>query len=549
MKTRSITLIAALLFVLLVFAVACGPATPVVEEPTEPAAPPTEVEATEAEPVVTEVEATEPEPTATEEEAPEAEAPSEVVILFDGSDPATLDPVYDTTATSTNMYDNLFDTLVHRANDLSIVPGIAESWENVSELVWEFNIREGVQFHNGETLDANDVAFTLNLILDPETESRWGPHLADLESAELVDDYTVRVTTKQPYAPLLARMTAVWILPDEYYQEVGSDEFGVNPVGSGPYEFVEWVRDDHLTMTANENYWRGRPSIDTAIWRLVADPLTRVAALRAGEADIIYHTPVQEVESLDSAPDIRVESVPSARVMFAGFDTFEPPFDDVRVRQAMNYAVDKEAIIENILDGWGFQTASVGGFASFGYDHSIEPYPYDPERAMELLEEAGYPNGFEADWQGTRGRYASDVEIQEAIAGYLEAVGVIVNQNLTDVGTFFDGWVNDQYEGFWFFGLGDPLMDLEYVINGTVYSGGRGWYYNSPQTDELIEATKVEFDPDVREEFFSELLQILHEEAPWIFLWNEVSHWGVNDALDWQANSAEDVWLFDASFK
>jgi peptide/nickel transport system substrate-binding protein len=518
-----------MLAVLLIGVVAgCAPAT------EAPAGPTPEAAATEAEPAETEE---------------VVEVPDEIVILFDGSDPATLDPIYDTTATSTNMYDNLFDTLIHRANDGSIGPGIAESWGTVSDTVWEFKIRQGVQFHNGETLDASDVAFTLGLIIDPETESRWGPHLADLESVELVDEATVRVTTKQPYAPLLARMTAVWILPEEYYLEVGSEAFGTEPIGSGAYEFVEWVRDDHLTMVANENYWRGRPSITTAIWRLVADPLTRVAALRAGEADIIFHTPESEVEGLNSDPNIRVENVPSARVMFAGFDTFEPPFDDVRVRQALNYAVDKEAIIENILGGWAFQTASVGGVASFGYDDSIEPYPYDPEMALELLADAGYPDGFEAEWHGTRGRYASDVEIQEAIAGYLEAVGVIVNLNLTDVGTFFDGWVNDQYTAFWFFGLGDPLLDLEYVINGTVYSAGRGWYYNSPETDELIAASKAEFDPERRQEIFSELLRILHEEAPWIFLWNEVSHWGVDAQLQWQPNADEDVWLFDASFE
>jgi peptide/nickel transport system substrate-binding protein len=534
MHTNKAIRLMVLAVLLLGTAAGCAPATEGPPGPEEPAAPtsiPTEPDE---------------EPAPPEEQA---EVPDEIVVLFDGSDPGTLDPIYDTTATSTNIYDNLFDTLIHRANDGSVEPGIAESWENPSDTVWEFKIREGVQFHNGETLDATDVAFTLGLIIDPETESRWGPHLADLESVELVDETTVRVTTKQPYAPLLARMTAVWILPDEYYQEVGGEEFGVNPVGSGAYEFVEWVRDDHLTMVANEDYWRGAPSIGTAIWRLVADPLTRVAALRAGEADIIFHTPVSEVEGLNSDPNIRVESVPSARVMFAGFDTFEPPFDDVRVRQALNYAVDKEAIIENILGGWAFQTASVGGVASFGYDESIEPYPYDPEMALELLADAGYPNGFEADWHGTRGRYASDVEIQEAIAGYLEAVGVIVNLNLTDVGTFFDGWVNDQYTAFWFFGLGDPLLDLEYVINGTVYTGGRGWYYNSPETDELIAASKAEFDPEARAAIFSELLNILHEEAPWIFLWNEVSHWGVDAQLQWQPNADEDVWLFDASFE
>jgi peptide/nickel transport system substrate-binding protein len=339
------------------------------------------------------------------------------------------------------------------------------------------------------------------------------------------------------------------MLPPQYFQQVGSDGFGKKPIGTGPYKLVEWVQNDHITMTANPDYWGGAPKITNVQWKLVNDALTRVQALKAGQADLVYQVAPAQVNDLNSSTTSKAVGWPSSRVMVAGFNTFVKPFDDVRVRQALNYAVDKQTILKTVLSGHGQQINSAGSPALFGYDPSLDPYPYDPVKAKQLLTAAGYPNGFATEWYGTQGRYEADVEIQQAIAGYLEAVGVTTKMTLTDVGTFFNAWLAKSYQAIWFFGQGNTILDEDEFLNGMLYSKGRGWYYSTPATDAMIEAARTETDPAKRLALYKPLMQKLHDDAPWIFLWAQEDYWGVSNRLNWTPDTNGDIWLPDASFK
>lgn len=480
-----------------------------------------------------------------------AAASNTISILYSGSEPKSFDPNFDTLSTSTNMYDNIFDKLaIRNSHTGKIDPGLAVSWKAISATVWDFKLRRGVKFTNGEPFNASSVTFTIGLILDPNTKSLITPFVAPyVKRVAAVNAYDVRIYTNGPYAALPNRLLSVWMLPPKYYQSQGAANFAQHPIGTGPYAFVDWVKGDHITMTANNKYWRGKPKIGGIVWKLVNDASTRVAALQTGQADIAYQVPVANIATLQNGSSTHISNMISARVMIAGFNAFQKPFDDIRVRQALNYAVDKKAIVNSILGGMGRLVASTGSPSEFGYDPKIKPYPYNPTKAKQLLAEAGYPNGFTTTWDGTAGRYQNDVDIEQAIAGYLGAVGVKVKMNLTDVGTFFNAWLAKKYNGLWFFGQGDPLLDEDYMLESMVYGPGRGWYYSSGQSDAMITAAAQQTDPVKRQKQYGALLQYMHDQAPWIFLWNDVTHWGVSNRINWHSDASDDVWVYSASWR
>lgn len=479
-----------------------------------------------------------------------AQSNNTITILYSGSEPASFDPNYSTLATSTNMYDNIFDKLdIRNAHTGKVDPALAVSWKAISPTVWDIQLRKGVKFTDGEPFNASSVVFTFGLALNPATKSLITPFISPyIASVKAVNAYDVRISTIGPYAPLPSRLLSIWMLPPKYYQTYGAANFAQHPVGTGPYKLVSWIQGDQITMTANNSYWRGKPPIGGIIWKLVNDASTRVAALEAGQADIAYQVPVQDLAALQSNPNTKVANMVSARVMIAGFNAFQPPFNNVLVRQALNYAVDKKAIIDSILGGYGRQVGSTGSPSEFGYDSKIKPYPYDPTKAKQLLAEAGYPNGFTTTWDGTAGRYQSDVQVEQAIAGYLAAVGVKVTMNLTDVGTFFNAWLAKKYNGIWFFGQGDPLLDEDYMLESMVYGPGRGWYYSSPQSDALIHQAAQETDPAARLKTYANVLQYMHTQAPWIFLWNDTTHWGLSRRINWHSDASDDLWVYSASW-
>lgn len=308
----------------------------------------------------------------------------------------TFDPAMFRSRDTEAVLRNIFDSLVFRTHEGRVIPWLAHTWRAVDDLTFEFELVEGVTFHNGEALTAEDVVFTFERILTEggvggQTSPRAGL-LGPIDRVEAVDDYTVRLHYRETFPQGLLEQALVHfqIVPRDHVEAVGVDEFARNPVGSGPFSFASGTIDSQVTLRRNPDYWNGAPQLETLVFRMMPEPSTRVAALLSGEVQVIQEVPGDLVERIDSAPGVSVHTAPGTRAYLIELNVSKPPFDDVRVRQALNYAIDWDNILTNIYRGYGERLAT--GFlpSGFGFDPDLEPYPYDPDRARELLREAGY---------------------------------------------------------------------------------------------------------------------------------------------------------------
>ena len=473
-------------------------------------------------------------------------APAQTVTLAQGVDPESLDPATDTLITSVSVMMNIYDSLVWRDGDGNLIPGLAESWEFPSETQMVLQLREGVTFHNGEPFDADDVVFSYNRLFDKENPS---PLLRSLkgfvDSVDKIDDFTIRVNMPAPRATVVPTLIRVPILPSETFAEIGAQAFGVNPVGTGPFKFVRWDANQQIVLARNDDYWRGRPDVGEFIVRIIPEDFARFASLKNGEVDIITNLTSERVQEIEGDPNLKWGGVHSARNMFVGMQTKEPPFDDLRVRQAMNYAVDVDALIEVLMGGHAFSNASVCTQTLFGAVE-VEPFGYDPEKARMLLAEAGYPDGFETTMIGPVGRYTKDKEMQEAIAGMLSEVGVTVTHIQPEWAQFIQQWLAEEYP-MYYIGTGNQVLDcdqhLGYRIDGARYNR----YYNSAEIDALIVQEISEFDVEKRKAILADIQHRLRDDTPWIFLFDLEDLYGMTARVDWSPRSDEMVWAFDVS--
>src|SRR3990170_1118003 len=331
--------------------------------------------------------------------------------------PENLDPTMNLSSIRAMVGVSMFDSLVGRDADNRIVPQLAESWKLLDDLTWQFKLRKGVAFHNGEPFNAAAVRFTIERVLDPNQKSPNRANIAEITKVEVLDDSTVNLITKQPYAVLLNRLLDFPILPPRYTAEKGNAAVALRPVGTGPFRFVELVKDDRLVVEAFDRHWRGSPKIRRIVFKPIPEPFTRAAALRNNEVDLVTTLPPNLARELAPVAGIRVHSVPSTWIIYLGLNAFKKPLSDVRVRQALNYATDVNAIIKNVLDGNGRRLEGPFTPQMFGYDATVKGYAHDPARAKRLLAEAGYPDGVEVTLEAPAGRYQGDKEIARPWAG------------------------------------------------------------------------------------------------------------------------------------
>ncbi|HSE95062.1 MAG TPA: ABC transporter substrate-binding protein, partial [Methylomirabilota bacterium] len=380
-----------------------------------------------------------------------AAQPAGRVVIAQGVDPTTLDPQNHEETPAYNVLLNLYDTLLFRDRDLKIIPWLAESWRVVNPTTWEFKIRRGVKFHNGEEVDADAVKFSLERIINPELKLRQTPNFTLVDKIEATDKFTVRITTKKPF-PTLENQLALRgaIVPPKYFREKDMAHLARNPVGSGPYKFVKWTKDEAITLEANEQWWGGAPKVKTLVIRPIPEHTTRVAALQAGEADIVTNVPPHLIKQVEDNAKLYISKAPSVRTIFLWIYThkydrdnklvgpYDGPTKDKRVRQAMNYAVNVDEIIKTVLEGNGIRTATPLSSKHFGFDPSIQPYRQDVAKAKQLLADAGFPNGIDLVLNSPDGRYLKDKEVSEAIGGQLTKAGIRTTVRTHEWGTYLN---------------------------------------------------------------------------------------------------------------
>jgi len=516
MKKVSVALELLVILVVVVILAACGPTEP--PPPTTALPAPTEGEArpTEAAPEPTAESPAELPPTGV---LPTKVSPESTELRIGLSvDVESMDPFFVNQAAGWSVVHALFDHLVERDFDSNIVPGLALSWTVVDTATLEFVLREGVTFHNGEPFTAESVKFSVERMLAEEgTPNR--AKFTSIDSVEIVDDYTVRLILNRPDGTLLDSLTSrLAMLPPKYFEQVGAEGFAAAPVGTGPFSFVEWVPDDHVTLAANENYWdgsyKGKPMVGTVIFRPIPEAATRMAELQAGGVHIVQDVLPDQMDDLEEAGLVVVadEAFQLQYVFFIVDDESLPTYD-VRVRQALNYAVDVEAIIENLLGGLGSHIASPIGPGYLGYNPDVEPYPYDPDKAVALLAEAGYADGFETTLDTTA---AEKNDVIEAVAGYLSEVGVMAEIQEYELGQFNQNWIDGTQSMLWAARWGntpDP-QSIE------LFASCNGWIsrYCNQEVTMHLEAARDTLDQDERAEHYAMASELMHEDPLAIYL-------------------------------
>jgi peptide/nickel transport system substrate-binding protein len=475
-------------------------------------------------------------------------APEGQIVIAQGADPTTLDPHMHAENYTFAIVHNIFDHLVRRFvnnGQLAHEPELAVSWATVNPTTWEFKLRRGVKFHNGEDFNAEAVKFSVERVLNPAQKARWRWAFADIERVDVVDPYTVRIVTKRPFPTLITNLGFTMpIVPPKYVREKGDAYVASHPVGTGPFKFVRWSKDDQLVLEANEGYWRGAPKLKTLIFRPIPDETTRVAALVTGQVDIARGVPPSLVKQIEDAPRTRVAKAPSALNIHIGLDTLkEGPLKDRRVRQAINYGVDKEAIIKNVLDGNGFALGGPLTPVMFGYTAEVKPYPYDPDLAKRLLAEAGVAQGLVLTLNAPSGRYLKDKEAAEAIGGQLQKIGIRAQVAIHEWGNYVSKWPE---------GLGPMYMlgwagtwDADGILYPLLHSGERFSRWANPEFDRLLDAARSTLDQSERLKLYAQASQLAHDEAPWLFLYHGMDLYGVNRAvMDWSPTSDEGTATF-----
>ncbi len=468
--------------------------------------------------------------------ASEAHARDAELIISQKADVETFDPSQSNNTTTHNVTINVFDTLIRLSDDgRDFVGELAESWKVVDPTTWQFRLRRGVKFHNGEDLNAAAVKFTLDSTLDPERKTRQRPTYVAFKEVRIDDPYTVSIITHKPYAIALTQLQYLMVVPPGYIKQVGWDEFGRKPVGSGAFKFKEWERDVRVVLEANDAYWKGKPKVRTVAFRAIPEDASRIAAVQRGEVDIIDAVPYDRIKELQGSPTVKITQRQGEQV-YVGLDTLRvEPLKKREVRQALNYAVNADALVKNLLLGYAVRLNGPMFPTTPGYDEKQPAYPYDPERAKRLLAQAGYPNGFEVEFavspafQGI----AKGTEVGEAIAGQLGRVGVRAKLNVQDSAALFSAYSAKKLQMYLFAWKSSPEAGRH--LETLLHSKTRGYYYQNPEADLLIDAYFFALDPKKRQEIGRQLHAFLREDAPWIFLYQQMDLFAVRKGVAWEA--------------
>lgn len=422
----------------------------------------------------------------------------------------------------------LYDSLIRWDEKKGqFIPWLAESWEQESDTTWVFHLRKGVQFHKGYgELTAEDVAFTINVILENKLPRLW--QLEGIDHVEVVDPYTVRYHLEYPDTPMLHLGAAnIGVFSKKAYEELGPDKFDRNPVGSGPFEFVEWVSADHLTLRRFEDYWQeGVPYLDEIVFRFAPEASTRLSLIMAGQVDIAESPDPKSIDQLKADPNIEVLEVPGFTWDALVFNTTLSPVDKKEVRQAIGYAVDRNALVQGVYFGHGTPDDDPfpEGFPGSSPEQERYPNTADPEKARQLLAAAGYPDGFTLDMMidGSNERH---VHIAQIVAEQLAAVGITVNIQQVDTPTYLNTmWASytDMPVPMTVVHLSivapDPDVTM-YWFHHTKTDGWHGW--DNPEVDRLLEEGRQVSDFDKRLEIYRHLVDLILEDVPYAYIMNE----------------------------
>jgi len=471
----------------------------------------------------------------------------EVIVAF-AAEPRTLLPNTIVDWTTNNMVEHMYDRLVDRdPKTYKPIPMLATSWKVVDPTTWEFSLRSGVKFHNGEPFDAQSVKATMDYMKDPANKTHYASRWSLVKEVQIVDPHTVRFITEKPWPGLIDRMAATDFLPmpPKALKAEGPQGLLAKPSGTGPFKFGQWVRDEKLVVVRNDDYWKGKAAFKTVTFRFIPEFSARLAALLAGEIDIMKDVPPHAVDLVDRSGKATVRATASSRINYLALVTLKPgPMQDIRVRQAIAHAINVDELIQSVLRGRASKMCGPLSPINVDFSPKSQCLKYDVAHAKNLLKAANIdPGKLTLTLDTPSGRYPLDKDISQAIAAQLGRIGITVNVVVNEWGTHLDKIKNRTTGDMFFLGWG-PALDaqgtIEQLFQGSMtYSSYGG---NKLLEDKIATAITI-VDPKKRLEAWADLQQMVANEVPWVFLWQQHDLYGVASHVEWTPRVDEKVWM------
>jgi peptide/nickel transport system substrate-binding protein len=464
-------------------------------------------------------------------------ADEKTLVISQQADPTGLDPEAVLNNSSGFVMATLYDGLVnYKSGTVEVGPGLAENWDVSDDgMTYTFHLRKGVSFHDGTPFNAQTFVQGLDRLKkgDPHSIYNTGPvesyidfTYGAVDSYKAVDDSTVAFHLKRAFAPFLTSLAMVWngVVSPEAAIKFGKD-FRNNPVGTGPFIFKEWRRNDQVILEANKSYWGGQPKVDRLIFKINPDAQASLLALRQGDVHILADVSSQLVPAIRSNSDLLLMTQPGLAISGMGMPFDVAPFTDKRVRQALNYAIDRDAIDKSLFQGLAVPMTSPLPEAQWSFDPSLKGYPYDPEKAKSLLAGAGLPNGFKAElltYNSARGYNSAGPELAVAMQGYLQKIGVTVSIQKAEMGSYLSQIRSGKYQGMFMVGWtgdnGDPDNFLYELFSSDNIPVGDTSRYKNPDVDAALRKAQEESDHDKRVALYQQAQKMILDDAPWVFI-------------------------------
>jgi peptide/nickel transport system substrate-binding protein len=480
--------------------------------------------------------------------AAQAASSDQELVIAIAQDIGALDIRKEGSAASFSLLRHIYEPLVWFDDGMQLYPLLAESWEQIDPTTMRFKLRQGVTFHNGNPFNAEAVKYSLDKVLDPNFPAWMNFALVDLvKEAKVVDDYTVDIITVAPTPSLLWRLTLLDMVDPTY---ADTPEMDTSPNGTGPYKFVEFTPSQQFVLERNDAYWGDKSNFKKVTARIIPEAGTRLAALLAGEVQMINAVSPEMLEQINASDNATVSTAPTARLVYVSMRNDRPPLDNVKVRQALNYAIDKQTIVDTILQDIAVVAKSPLP-PSLRSARSDLAYPYDPEKAKQLLAEAGYA-GEEIIFAVGAGRYPNDDQVGQAIAAYMQDVGLNVKFEQGEWATFntenrkgkespfdafFQGWSADAL---------DPVLMLTFLFKSENTESRTS--YANPAVDELVSEAALTNDPTKLDDLLNEAQGTVWDDAPFIFMYIPKEVLGVSSNLKGFSARPDEFFFFNDAY-
>ncbi len=482
-----------------------------------------------------------------------------------GADVTSIDPHYHNLTPNNNIAEHVFETLVTKDARSKLKPALAESWRAVDDLTWEFKLRRGVKFHDGSDFTAQDVVFTLDRVPQvPNSPSSFVTYSKQIIEKIVVDPYTIRFKTATPYPLMATDMSTIFIVSARAAKGAATEDFnsGKATIGTGPFKFVRYAKGDRIELARNDSYWGAKAAWDKVTLRIITADPTRVAALLAGDVRAIENVPTADIARIAKSSDLTLYRTVSHRLMYlhldgdrerspfvtdkAGKPLEKNPLKDQRVRRAISKAINRQALVERVMEGAAVATGQLMPEGLFGYTTALKPEPYDVEGAKKLLAEAGYPDGFGLTLHAPNNRYVNDEQIAQAIAQLLARVGIAARVDAMPSSVFFSrgsklefslmlvGWGSDTAEA------SSPLKALLATFNtqkgmGTANRGR----YSSAKMDDLLTLALATVDDTKRERLLQQATEIAVGDLGIIPLYHQHNLWATRKGISYAPRTDE----------